>query len=471
MLHAIRALAVVPGHRRCDRQRRGCRAGRAGRRRSTSGSTPRPTRCRGVDRPSVAGCTTIGDIASRTCGSGWKCWTRREVCWRRVMAGSTATCPGAAAPISSSPCPVAGKAAGHRPHLRPPRDGRAVTSGAPAGPPYPPRFAPRETRGAPRVCSQIWGPERAPHTPHASRPGKPVALRECAVRYGAPSAAPHTPHASRPGKPVALRECAVRYGAPSGPPIPPTLRAPGNPWRSASVQSDMGPRAGPPPPTLRAPGNPWRSASVQSGMGPRAGPPYPPRFAPRETRGAPRVCSQIWGPERAPHTPHASRPGKPVALRECAVRYGAPSGPPIAPHASRPGKPVALRECAVRYGAPSGPPIPPTLRAPGNPWRSASVQSDMGPRAGPPYPPRFAPRETRGAPRVCSQIRGPERAPRSAVRGPAIPPTLRAPAEPWRFAGVRSDTRPRDAPEKRPTYDSPQAIALKRAGASRRRWR
>src|SRR5262245_11040024 len=28
----------------------------------------------------------------------------------------------------------------------------------------------------------------------------------------------------------------------------------------------------------------------------------------------------------------------------------------------------------VRWGAPSGPPIPPTLRAPAEPWRSASVQ-------------------------------------------------------------------------------------------------
>ena len=52
----------------------------------------------------------------------------------------------------------------------------------------------------------MGGPNGPPIRPHAPRPGKPVALRECAVRYGAPTRAPTPPHRSRaPGHAVALR--------------------------------------------------------------------------------------------------------------------------------------------------------------------------------------------------------------------------------------------------------------------------
>jgi hypothetical protein len=36
-------------------------------------------------------------------------------------------------------------------------------------------------------------------------------------------------------------------------------------------------------------------------------------------------------------------------------------------------------------GGLEGPPKPPTLRAPAKPWRSATVQSVMGPHEGPPH--------------------------------------------------------------------------------------
>ena len=136
--------------------------------------------------------------------------------------------------------------------------------------------------------------------------------------------------------------------------------------------------------------------------------------------------------------------------KDAAVDYvGGPDMAPHTPHASRSGGAVALRGCAITARL--------TLRAPAEPWRSAGVQS--------PRDSRFALRRSRGAPRVCNHrethasrsggavaLRGcaitarPRFALRRSValRGCAITArlTLRAPAEPWRSAGVQS---PRDS--------------------------
>ena len=55
------------------------------------------------------------------------------------------------------------------------------------------------------------------------------------------------------------------------------------------------------------------------------------------------------------------------------------------------------------------PPIPPTLRAPAKPWRFASAAVTYGARKWPPYAPRCAPRRKAVAPRErCSHMWGPE---------------------------------------------------------------
>jgi hypothetical protein len=74
-------------------------------------------------------------------------------------------------------------------------------------------------------------------------------------------------------------------------------------------------------------------------------------------------------------------------------------------------------------GGPERAPKPPTLRAPAEPWRSANVQSNTAPS------------------------------------GPPKPPALRAPAEPWRSANVQSNTtskRARQAPRHRRVASGPR---------------
>ena len=90
----------------------------------------------------------------------------------------------------------------------------------------------------------------------------------------------------------------------------------------------------------------------------------------------------VGGLERAPHTPHAARPGGAVALRERVVDVPASKGPPHPPRSalrrSR-GAPRACRRCTGLERAPT----PPALRAPAEPWRSASVSSMYRPERAP----------------------------------------------------------------------------------------
>ena len=280
----------------------------------------------------------------------------------------------------------------------------------------------------------------------------------------------------------------LTWGAPRGPPTPPTLRTPAEPWRFASVQSQTGPRDGPRPEVRRARRSRGASRVCNHKRGPERAP-IPPRFvapggavALREcaiTNGAPRwptprgssrpaepwcfasVQSQT-GPRDGLAPPRFVAPGGAVVLRECAITNGAPRRPrtpevrrarrsrgasrvcnhkrgPEMSHAPRfvaPGGAVALRECAITNGAPRWLPRPEVRRAPAEPWRFASVQSQTGPRDGS-HAPRFVAPGGAVALRECAITNG-------APRWPPTPRGSSRAAEPWRFASVQSQTGPRD---------------------------
>src|SRR5262245_19000708 len=96
-------------------------------------------------------------------------------------------------------------------------------------------------------------------------------------------------------------------------------------------------------------------------------------------------------------------------------------------------------------GPERAPQAPPALRAPAEPWRSAGVVVDLPwPRRSvgldsAPEPHRAVRRLARlwraGGVRLGRRCRGTRRGPRAAPQAPA----LRAPAEPWRSAGVIVD--------------------------------